>query len=70
MATSYHTTDGCAAANASAFKTQSGKALKAGRLPSHFAFSPKHQNAKLAAPLSSASTGAASNLSRESEAAA
>lgn len=37
---------------------------------SHFAFSPKHQNAKLAAPISSASTGAASNLSRESEAAA
>lgn len=38
----------------------------ASRQTSHFAFSPKHQNAKLAAPISSASTGAASNLSRES----
>lgn len=44
----------------------SGRPVKR-RAPTHFAFSPKTpQNAKLAAPLSSASTGAASNLSRES----
>lgn len=66
MAACYHASDTCAAANASASQTQSGKALKAGARPtSQFAFSPKTQNAKLAASISSASTGAASNLSRE-----
>lgn len=41
--------------------------LRASRQTPQFAFSPKTpQNAKLAAPISSASTGAASNLSRES----
>lgn len=39
--------------------------LVAGSSPSHFAFSPKTQNAKLAAP-HSPNLGAASNLSRES----